>query len=88
MSGFARSGHELNCEKDANGHFRTHAAQQAASSLNHLVGAGNLGRFRSSNGVASTVVNHLDLAIFRSAPVIRSCPTPAMAAACRTTDVA
>src|SRR5208282_2582208 len=28
MSGFARSGHELNCEKVVNGHQRTHATQQ------------------------------------------------------------
>jgi hypothetical protein len=30
MSGFARSGHELNCEKVANGQKQTHAAQQNA----------------------------------------------------------
>jgi hypothetical protein len=28
MSGFARSGHGLNCEIDANGHFGTPAVQQ------------------------------------------------------------
>jgi hypothetical protein len=40
MSGFAKSGHELICENVANGHFRTHAPQQAASPLAKQNGTG------------------------------------------------